>query len=47
MSSSLVLGCFSNEAGAGSASIAHSAVRTKYSASEGLSCVIRNHLLIQ
>ncbi|MEZ7493870.1 alanine/glycine:cation symporter family protein [Leeuwenhoekiella aequorea] len=27
---------FSNEAGAGSASIAHSAVRTKYSASEGL-----------
>lgn len=28
--------CFSNEAGAGSASIAHSAVRTKYSASEGL-----------
>ena len=28
--------CFSNEAGAGSASIAHSAVKTKYSASEGL-----------
>jgi len=27
---------FSNEAGAGSASIAHSAVKTKYSASEGL-----------
>jgi AGCS family alanine or glycine:cation symporter len=27
---------FSNEAGAGSASVAHSAVRTKYSASEGL-----------
>ncbi len=27
---------FSNEAGAGSASIAHAAVRTKYSASEGL-----------
>ena len=27
---------FSNEAGAGSASIAHSAVRTKYAASEGL-----------
>lgn len=36
----LVLGfrraAFSNEAGAGSASIAHSAVRTRYSASEGL-----------
>lgn len=36
----LVLGfrraAFSNEAGAGSASIAHSAVRTKYAASEGL-----------
>ena len=29
-------GAFSNEAGAGSASIAHSAVKTKYSASEGL-----------
>lgn len=29
-------GGFSNEAGAGSASIAHSAVKTKYSASEGL-----------
>ena len=29
-------GAFSNEAGAGSASIAHSAVRTKYPASEGL-----------
>ena len=28
--------CFSNEAGAGSGSIAHSAVKTKYSASEGL-----------
>lgn len=28
--------CFSNEAGAGSAAIAHSAVRTKYPASEGL-----------
>lgn len=28
--------CFSNEAGAGSASIAHSAVKTKYAASEGL-----------
>ena len=28
--------CFSNEAGAGSASIAHSAVKTRYSASEGL-----------
>jgi alanine or glycine:cation symporter, AGCS family len=28
--------CFSNEAGSGSASIAHSAVKTKYSASEGL-----------
>lgn len=28
--------CFSNEAGAGSASIAHSAVKTNYSASEGL-----------
>ena len=27
---------FSNEAGAGSASIAHSAVKTKYAASEGL-----------
>ena len=27
---------FSNEAGAGSASVAHAAVRTKYSASEGL-----------
>jgi alanine or glycine:cation symporter, AGCS family len=29
-------GAFSNEAGAGSASIAHSAVKTKYAASEGL-----------
>lgn len=28
--------CFSNEAGAGSAAIAHSAVRTKYPASEGI-----------
>jgi len=28
--------CFSNEAGAGSASIAHSAVKTNYAASEGL-----------
>ena len=27
---------FQNEAGAGSASIAHSAVKTKYAASEGL-----------
>ena len=36
----LLVGCkraaFSNEAGAGSASIAHSAVKTKYSVSEGL-----------
>ena len=31
---------FSNEAGAGSASIAHSAVKTKYSASEGLVAVL-------
>ena len=32
---------FSNEAGAGSASIAHSAVKTKYPASEGLVALIR------
>ena len=31
-------GAFSNEAGAGSASIAHSAVITSYPASEGSSC---------
>ena len=31
---------FSNEAGAGSASIAHSAVKTKYSASEGLVALV-------
>ena len=31
---------FSNEAGVGSAAIAHSAVRTKYPASEGPCCLI-------
>ena len=34
-------GAFSNEAGAGSASIAHSAVITNYPASEGTCCIIR------
>ncbi|GIR81945.1 MAG: hypothetical protein CM15mP83_6710 [Flavobacteriaceae bacterium] len=37
---------FSNEAGAGSASIAHSAVKTKYAASEGLVALLEP-LLIQ
>ena len=36
---------FSNEAGAGSASIAHSAVKTKYAASEGLVALLEPCLL--
>ena len=36
---------FSNEAGAGSASIAHSAVKTKYSASEGLVALLEPLLI--